>query len=162
MPQPVRTARALLLSALCWTGSAFAFELLDESGERARLTDRVGDGRWALVLLWTVDCIPCERQKPMLDAFHAEHVDDDAQVIGVALDGPAMTAQIERVKARTPVGFPTLVALDDVFRGQFETLAGQPFRATPTYLMFDPDGTLLGVHVGSVTRDALERLVEGG
>lgn len=122
----------------------------------------MGGGRWSLVQLWTTDCVPCERQKPMLKEFDAEHAGRDARVIGVALDGIRATDEIKAIDARHGSPYTTLVAFDDVFAAQFEDLVGRPFRATPTYLLYAPDGTFAGAHIGPVSREALESIVAKG
>ena len=161
-PLPGRT----LLWPLVWASillapAAGAFELQRMDDVRVNLDDFVGGGRWTLVQLWTTDCIPCERQKPMLEAFHREHAQSRAQVVGIALDGPDAMAEIESVVARHDPSYPTLVAFDDVFGEQFQALTGKSFRATPTYLLYAPDGAYAGVHTGPIDREQLERIVVG-
>jgi len=129
------------------------------TGERVDLHDYIGDGRWALVMLWTTDCVPCEEQKPMIQRFHTAHENDRAQVIAIALDGPAMQAEIDAIVARHEPSYPTLVAFDDVFARQFEEETGKAYSVTPTYVFYRPDGTLFGVHVGKVSRQALDSVV---
>ena len=153
-------SRLLLLFALLAVAlPTSAFELQRLNAERVDLGDFVGNGRWTLVQLWTTDCIPCERQKPMLEAFHRDHVDSDARVVGIALDGPAAIEEIERVVARHAPSYTTLVAFDDVFARQFAELTGRDFRATPTYLLFRPDGAYAGVHTGPIERERVEAIL---
>ena len=159
-----RSARRLALVALALAGTvlagaAHAFELQTLDAELTRIADHVGGGRWSLVQLWTTDCVPCEAQKPMLKAFHAAHADGDARVLGVALDGPGAIDEIRAIDARHGAPYTTLVAFDDVFAEQFEALAGRAFRATPTYLLYAPDGAFAGAHVGPISPEALEAIV---
>jgi len=153
--------RALLptLVLLLVSSVASAFELQRMDGVRTNVDDHVGDGRWTLVMLWTTDCVPCERQKPMIGAFHDAHAERDAHVIGIALDGPAALPEIRRIVDRHAGSYPTLVAFDDVFAEQFAALTGRAFRATPTYLLYTPDGAFAGAHVGPIKRQRLEAVV---
>ena len=155
-------AVATLALAAAVAPAAHGFELQTLDADRTRVADHTGGGRWSLVQLWTTDCVPCEAQKPMLKAFHAAHADVDARVIGIALDGPKAIDEIRAVDARHGGAYPTLVAFDDVFAEQFEALAGRPFRATPTYLLYAPDGAFAGAHVGPISAEALEGIVAGG
>ena len=148
-----------LASLLVLLPRAHAFELQRLDAERTDLGRYVGGDRWTLVQLWTTDCIPCERQKPMLEAFHRDHVERDARVVGIALDGPKAIEAIEAIVARHEPSYHTLVAFDDVFGEQFSALTGKPFRATPTYLLYDPDGAYAGVHTGPIERERLERII---
>ena len=153
----LRLLPALLLAA----SGSHAFELQRLDGVRVNLDDLVGGQRWTLVQLWTTDCIPCERQKPMLEAFHRDHVERDARVIGIALDGPGAMAEIETVVARHQPSYTTLVAFDDVFAEQFVGLTGKEFRATPTYLLYTPEGAFGGAHRGPIDLERVERIVSG-
>ena len=156
-----RYLRSAALAVLALGTGAHAFELQDLDAAPTRIADHVGGGKWALVQLWTTDCVPCEAQKPMLEAFHDAHADTDARVLGIALDGPGAIDAIREIDARHGSPYTTLVALDDVFDEQFEALVGRPFRATPTYLLFAPDGAFAGVHVGKIAPEAIERIVAG-
>ena len=151
---------ALALLAGLLAGPAHAFELQTLDAARTRVADHVGGGQWSLVQLWTTDCVPCEAQKPMLKAFDAET--PNARVLGIALDGPGAIDEIRAIDARHGAPYTTLVAFDDVFMDQFEALTGQPFRATPTYLLYAPDGTFAGTHIGPIPREALDEIVAGG
>ncbi len=164
MTNPLTPLRRLALASLLFAGvvpTASAFQLQTLGGERTELSRHVGGGQWTFVLLWTTDCIPCEEQKPMLEAFHAAHARSDARVVSVALDGPGALAEIEAVNARTAPSYTVLVAFDDVFHEQFEALSGRPFRVTPTYLLYDPAGAFVAANTGPVSREALERVVAG-
>lgn len=157
-----RRAALVLIAALLAPASAAAFELQSMDGRRVHLDEHVGGGLWTLVMLWTTDCIPCERQKPMIGAFHDAHADSLARVVGIALDGPGAMPEIERIVARHAANYTTLVAFDDVFAEQFSALTGKAFRATPTYLLYKPDGGYAGVHTGPIERERLERVIGAG
>ena len=154
-----RLSFAPFVLALVAVAPAGAFELQRLDAVRANLEDFVGEGRWTLVQLWTTDCVPCERQKPMLEAFHRDHHERDARVVGIALDGPKAIEEIERVVERTAPSYVTLVAFDDVFAEQFAALTGRAFRATPTYLLYDPSGAFAGVHTGPIARERVEAVI---
>lgn len=143
------------------SSQSMAFEMHTMSGERTNFLDRVGDGRWSLILVWSIDCIPCEEQKPMLEAFHQSHVNTDAQVVGIALDGIEEREALQAVIDHHQTSYENLVAFTDVFKRQFEEETGKNFRATPTYLLYSPKGELQGMHAGKLSREALESIVSG-
>lgn len=147
----------LLLSA----GYSQAFQLQTMDAERVNLNDYVGDGQWTLVMFWSTDCIPCEQQKPMIEAFHQDHVGRDARVVGVALDGLEAREGIEMLIERHHPSYPNLVVFTDVFHRQYKELTGKDFRATPTYMLYDPAGELVGARSGVFEREQLEFLVSG-
>jgi len=147
----------LALSVSPAAQSAFLMQSLD--GDRVDLHDYLGKGKWTLVMLWTTDCIPCEEQKPMIQDFHTANKDSKAEVIGLALDGPAMQDEIDKLIAHHQPDYTNLVAFDDVFLRQFQEETGKSYSVTPTYLFYRPNGELLGVHLGKVSRQALDAVV---
>ena len=157
---PVRVAAAALAAVLSLAGAAAeGFELEGLDATRTRMSEHVGGGQWTLVQLWTTDCVPCEAQKPMLREFDEQS--DRARVIGVALDGRAAIDEILQIVERHGASYETLVAFEDVFAEQYEGLTGRAFRATPTYLLYGPEGGFAGAHVGPISREALEQVVAG-
>lgn len=150
-----------LASMLLGTGLVHAFQLQSMDDSRVELNDYVGGGRWTLVMFWSTDCIPCEQQKPMIEAFHQDHEAVDARVVGIALDGMEARLEIQKLVERHNPSYPNLVVLTDVFHRQFKELTGKDFRATPTYLLFDPSGNLAGTRTGMIERATLEAVVAG-
>ena len=146
--------------ALCLgVGAANAFQLQALDKSRVNLLDYVGDGSWTLVMFWSTDCIPCEEQKPMIEAFHQSHHTRNAKVVGIALDGMENQAGIQELVDHHQPSYPNLVVFTDVFHRQFKELTDKPFRATPTYLLFSPDGQLAGTRAGKIERSMLESIV---
>ena len=144
----------LLLSSL-----ANAFQLQSLTSDRVNLNDYIGDGQWTLVMFWSTDCIPCEEQKPMIESFHREHHQTDARVVGIALDGMENYPGIMKLVDHHQPTYPNLVVFSDVFHRQYKELTGKSFRATPTYLLFAPDGSLSGTRAGKIERALLESVV---
>ena len=138
---------------------ANAFQLESLEAQRVHLKDYIGDGRWTLVMFWSTDCIPCEEQKPMIEAFHQEHHKTDARVVGIALDGMENYKGIKELVDHHNPSYPNLVVLTDVFHRQYQEMTGKSFRATPTYLLFSPDGKLTGSRAGKIERAMLESVV---
>jgi len=160
MPIKSFTAFVFMLLALAASPAAqSAFLMQNLAGDRVDLHDYLGQGKWTLVMLWTTDCIPCEEQKPMIQEFHTANKDNNAEVIGLALDGPAMQAEIDKLIAHHQPDYTNLVAFDDVFLRQFQEETGKSYSVTPTYLFYRPNGELLGAHLGKVSRQALEAVV---
>ena len=157
--------RLVVLLTMLWvllgSGWAQAFQLQSMDASRVELDDYLGGGQWTLVMFWSTDCIPCEQQKPMIEAFHHDHEATDARVVGIALDGMEARAEIQKLVERHNPSYPNLVVFTDVFHRQFRELTGKDFRATPTYLLFDRSGNLAGTRIGMIERAALEAVVAG-
>jgi thiol-disulfide isomerase/thioredoxin len=156
--KPTRLILIFLSLVLCMP-DAFAFELQQLDAKRVNLNDYITSDRWTLVMFWSTDCIPCEQQKPMIEAFHVDHKEQDAAVVGVALDGMKAINEIQNLVERHNPTYPNLVVFTDVFNDQYRELTGKDFLATPTYLLYAPDGALVGVKTGLLTRDDLEQTI---
>jgi len=157
----MRAAVFVIALCTCLLGGTAQAEFLMQSldGKRVDLHDYLGNGKWTLVMLWTTDCIPCEEQKPMIEEFHNAHKNSTARVIGLALDGPARQAEIDQLVEHHQPSYTNLVAFDDVFARQYQEETGKRYAVTPTYMFYRPDGTLLNVHAGKVSRQALDNVV---
>lgn len=163
MPRRFVVRRAAALMVLLFiVGQSQAFQLQTMDASRVNLNEYVGNGQWTLVMFWSTDCIPCEQQKPMIEAFHRDHAGRDARVVGIALDGLEARESIQSLIDRHHPSYPNLVVFTDVFHRQYRELTGKDFRATPTYLLYDPAGQLAGVRSGVIERELLESVVSGG
>ena len=134
----------LSLATSLLSTSANAFLLQNLEAERVELTDYLDDGRWTLVMFWARDCVQCEEQKPAFEAFHQQHKDTDATVLGISTDGMENKPDIDALIAHNKPTYPNLVVFTDVFYRQYQEMTGKPFRTTPTFLLFDRQGNLRG------------------
>lgn len=122
----------------------YAKELLvsDFDGNKVNVKDYIGDGRWTIVMLWQLDCIPCEEQKPFIEAFHDKYKSSSAHVVGLVIDGHEYMSQIKAFVDKKPTAFPSHVVFGDVFQEQIMDETGKAFPAAPGYIIYSPDGEL--------------------
>jgi len=151
---------ALVLLLLGIQNAAAGMELQKLSGVRVDLDDYRGTGKWLLVMIWATDCHICHQQKPLISDFHDKHQHIDAEVIGIALDGPSRTDEVKRYLESTKVTFPTLVGELLIVSSHYMQLTEESLRGTPTYLLFSPDGELLGNNPGPLRISAIESFIE--
>lgn len=130
------------LILLVFSANANAFLVSDFSGNRVEVNDFVGDGRWTLLMLWQLDCVPCEEHKPAVEAFHKKHESSNAHVIGLVIDGHEYMAQIKSFYDAKPTAFPSLVVFSDVFHEQILEETGKQFPVAPGYILYSPDGEM--------------------
>lgn len=119
---------------------AYAFLVSDFEGKRTNVHEYVGDGRWTVVMLWQLGCVPCEKQKPAVEAFHEKYKASKAHVLGLVMDGHESIPEIQSFLETQSVGFPSLVVFGDVFNEQVVEETGKGFPASPGYIIYSPAG----------------------
>lgn len=126
------------------------FEIVTDAGETQQLSDLRGDA--VLLNFWATWCGPCRVEMPEFERVEQQRGDDGLTVLAV---NNRETAQ--KVRAfRDEIGVTFPFALDET--GAIQTLYG--VREYPTTLLIDRDGIVLARHVGPLTADQLERLVQ--
>ena len=123
------------------------------------LSEYIGNGKWTIVNIWGPKCPACIEEIPDLVLFHEAHYETDATVLGIALDFPSYGyADLEEVTEFTDsyfIDYPMLLA-----DGEITTqLGANRLKGTPTILAFNPDGELVGEHVGIITKDGIEEFI---
>jgi len=154
---------ALALSLLVTFGIASAsspdISLQSLEYKSISLNESVNDGKYTLVMIWSTDCAACEMQKPMIQSFFSDYSDNTATVVGIANDGMGKLDEISDLIDKNEPTYPNFIASPKTFFSEFEIATGKKFRATPTYIMYDPEGKVMGVAVGPITRDKLDQIV---
>lgn len=153
----VRLCILLALLGISVPGSAM--ELVSVSGDKTNLNALHKSKMWTLVFVWSLDCVACEKQKPMLEAFHNEHRLANAHVIGIVSDGDEHTEAIKQRIRGNAFSFNSYIPKSNRFNEEFSKLSYADFKGTPTYLLYKPGGTLAGVHAGIIQRSKLEEIV---
>jgi len=149
----------LLLSA---SGSYAAdwTEVRTLDGKFTTLSQHFEKGKWTLVMLWTTNCGICRREYPVISEFHDRHKDIDAKVIGVSLDGYSKLDLITQHIDEMPMSFNNLIGELAVVAFNYQSSTKEPLQGTPTYMMFNPQGHLVGHNPGPVKVEALEKFIQ--
>jgi alkyl hydroperoxide reductase subunit AhpC len=131
----------------------------DFEGQPRSIDDYTGDGRWLMVMIWVHDCHVCNMEIEAYAQFHIEHQQNDANVLGLSMDGEANKADALAFIERHDVPFPSLIGeLRDV-AAHFQALTGTAFRGTPSILLYDPQGELRAAQGGAVPVTAIEAFI---
>ncbi len=163
----IRAARRINLSILLLTsllsGNAYAsfdVSLKSINDKQHKISEYIGHGKWAVLNIWGTRCPPCREEMPELVRFHDEHKDNDAIVIGIAIDFPSYgyAKQDEVISFADDylIDFPILLSdasiTEKIGLGRLEGL--------PTTYVFNPKGEIVGMQVGGISQKILEDFIE--
>lgn len=110
-------------------------------------------GQWVLVNFWASWCAPCIDEMPELERFHLAHRDRNAMVVGINMEDSS-PEQLKDFLRQRPVSYPVLLAPEDGYTG-----LGR-IQALPTSILISPEGEVVTRHVGGITADGIEQLIE--
>jgi len=149
----------LLANLLSSVASATDIRLQTLTNESVSLNTIINNGRHTLVMIWAVDCPPCEEQKPMVQQFHSEFHKTKANVIGVVIDGLKNIDEVNRLIEKNSPTYENYLADPATFLNDFTLTTGKQFTGAPTYILFDELGNSEAVAIGPVTRAQLHNAI---
>jgi peroxiredoxin len=132
------------------------FELPRLDGGTERLSTHFGKDV-VLVDFWATFCKPCLRAMPELDALYRARKPQGFVVLGVSIDGPGSSADVQAAVARLGVSFPILLDQESRAVALYNPRASAPFS-----VLIGRDGAVLAQREGYTTgsHDALERDID--
>ena len=140
----------LPFSAVCTAQEVVDFRLPDLQG---RLQDIAQyRGKWLVVNFWATWCGPCVAEIPELNAFGARRK-QQVNVIGIAFEKTPVD-QIRRFAEEFNIAYPILLI------GEEPLVPLEPLKGLPSTFLLSPRGEYLHAHVGSVTAEQLEQLLD--
>jgi peroxiredoxin len=132
------------------------FELPRLDGGTERLSDHFGK-EVVLIDFWATFCKPCLKAMPDLDALYRARRERGFVVLGVSIDGPGSTADVQAAVARLGVSFPVLLDQESRAIALYTPRASAPFS-----VLIGRDGRVLAQREGYSTGDheSLERDID--
>ena len=154
------TLLALILSLAWLLPLAQAQALQDFNGKSREISDYSGKGKWLIVMIWASDCHVCNKEVHNYVDFQFVHADEDAQVLGISIDGKARKLEAEKFIQRHKVNFPNLIGEPAEVARLFTQLTGAYFAGTPAFLFYDPRGELRAQQLGAVPIEMIEKFIK--
>jgi thiol-disulfide isomerase/thioredoxin len=155
--------KSLLVLACIWAQLVLAtpdVQLAGLDGNQHNLNQYIGKGKWTVLNIWGTRCPPCLEEIPELIHFHDDHKDINAIVVGVAIDFPSYGyANKEEVLAFVTehlVDFPVLLSDASIS----EQIGVGILEGLPTTYLYTPQGDVVGMQVGGITRNILEAFID--
>ena len=125
-----------------------------------KISEYIGHGKWVVLNIWGTRCPPCLEEMPELVRFHDEHKDTDGIVLGIAIDFPsygyANKKEVIAFAEDYLIDFPILLSDASITE---KTGLGR-LQGLPTTYLFNPDGHVVGMQVGGISKKILEDFIE--
>jgi thiol-disulfide isomerase/thioredoxin len=132
--------------------AATNFVLKDMSGNKHQLSSY--KGKWVLVNYWATWCPPCLEEVPDLVNLYDQRKHKDLMVLGVVFDYKDVKEVNEYVDDML-MSYPIVLG-DDSVTAQIGSA-----EVMPTTYIYNPQGALVKIKRGLITREYIERLIAG-
>jgi len=143
-------AQAVAGSPLLQNLKTDAFETLDDHGS---------DDKWLVVMIWAHDCEICEREVVDYQQFHLSHMQDDARVVGITIDGASRKNAALGFVNRHQLEFENLLGEPETVMSYYQLISGSRWIGTPSFLIFEPGGDLRAAQAGGVPVEIVENFI---
>ena len=109
-----------------------------------------------VVNFWAPWCAPCRREVPTLIELQQDYGGRGLEVLGIAFDG---NEQVRQFADEYQINYPLFIAGNRI--SMYNAALGNPSGALPYTVVLDRDLNIRYKHNGEVTREQLEKALEG-
>jgi thiol-disulfide isomerase/thioredoxin len=150
------------MTLLAATNASASYDIsldsIDDSEHK--LSEYIGRGQWVVLNIWGTRCPPCREEMPELVSFHDAHKNLNGMVIGIAIDFPsygyADKVEVSDFADDYLIDFPVLLSDSTIT----EKIGLGRLEALPSTYLFAPDGKVVGMQVGAITKKILEDFID--
>lgn len=153
--------RAFAISALLFTSFAASvasagsqvpnFSFKDANGKAHNFSEY--RGKWVIANYWATYCGPCVSELPTLNNVAKRYA---GKVVVLGMDaGETPTAELRQFAADHQLSYPVIPTQDSTM------FAMGMVYGTPTTFIVDPNGKIVGSHMGAVTTSQLTHYFRG-
>jgi len=152
--RPAATSTAASASTCAAKGAAnFNFTLKDANGAVVRLADY--KGKVVLLNFWATWCGPCKVEIPEFVEAYSKYRDRGFVILGVLSQDEPTPEDLHEFMSEYKMNYPVLQE-----HAELEESFGSLW-ALPTSFIIDRKGQVCSKHMGPVSKDALEREING-
>lgn len=142
----------MLTTSMIGASADKGFKLTDMQGKVHHLADY--RGKWVLVNYWATWCPPCLEEVPDLVMLYDQYKNSQLMVIGVAQQYKT-SQEVASFVDDMLMSYPIVLGNAKV-NAQFG-----PDEILPTTFIYNPEGRLIKIKRGLITRDYIEKLLAG-
>jgi len=150
----------LLVFFLLPVSTGFAVEqksLHHFDGDPKTVEDYFTPEKWTILMIWRHDCHVCNQEVGDYSFFHEDN--EQAQVIGLSIDGMAKKDKAEQFISTHDLSFKNLIGELGTVARYYQNKTGTRFLGTPTFMVFSPQGKLMAAQAGAIPPDVISDFI---
>ncbi len=134
--------------------------LTDFNNVPQQIENVAGKGQWLVVMLWASDCHVCNQEAHQYIEFHNKHNKGQAHVLGISLDGQAKKQEAKEFISKHHVSFPNWIGEPVTVAELYQSLTGNDWVGTPSFMVYNPKGELVGAQAGAIPPALIESFIK--
>jgi thiol-disulfide isomerase/thioredoxin len=128
-------------------------------GQLATIEQFFDEKHWLVVVIWSFRCPICQKELPTYVDLARRQESGSFTVIGLSIDGHEGFGGAWALLEELGDKFKSLIGEADEVADFVLAHSHQPFRGTPTIMIFDPGGILVAFKEGPVPVDSIEKFI---
>ena len=131
----------------------------DFEGQPATIEQFFDGERWLVVVVWSFMCPICQKELPAYADLALRQKSGSFTVMGLSIDGHVGFGEAWALLEELGSDFESLIGEADEVAEFYLSHSRQPFRGTPSIMIFNPSGILVAFQAGPVPVDSIEEFI---